>query len=297
MGGDPVDARFHELAETADQGKGVRRRVGFWAWAILFLSVFAGGYCALRMVFGLAVSETVGKPIFQMLSLALFILGWGAGWPAIIHYRMRALLPIRCCAFFASISAIVLFAIPLYSDFLADPLTHDSFFKGVIVVSLVVHAVIAAEYSALRARCAYSEKTGDWLRCNLSKKGFVPDPKKPAPETVADVLLLKTAKKKWFRPPELALFQDSMQAGEHYLWFALPREKQKFFSLKFSRNRNKSVVIPLNWLQVLQLRAHIGDFKKTRFLPMCSISAGDAIRRLREGRNGASRSAMRERAG
>ena len=142
----------------------------------------------------------------------------------------------------------------------------------------LLFAVVVAESSAMRARYAYSEKTGQWLRCYAAKKRLVVDRAKPNPETFADILALEITKKR-YGSAGLSLFLDPEPDGKHYLCLAFPTKRQKFFSLKFSQPKFTSVVLPVDLHQIGQLHARFGEFKKTFGISMTSAAVGDTIRK------------------
>ena len=270
-----MDARFHELAKTANPKSGSKRGEGFGPWVILFLSVFFGSFIGLTAEIVFVLSGRFPK-IYEPLAFVFLWLGMFAGWPAITHYRMRKLFPIRCTAFFASACGIVLAVSPVYRDVrnLLDEIQDPVLDVGNIFLGLVM-LLVYTELSALRSRYAYSEKTGQWLRCYAAKKRLVADPKKPNPETFAEILALEAVKKR-FGIPQFALFLDTEPDGMHYLYVRFP---SKFFSLKFSQPKSIPVILLIDWQQVEQLRARFGEFKKTFTIPLISIAVGDAIRK------------------
>ena len=273
-----MDARFHELAETGGREKGRKRNVGIEAWVLLFLSVLFVNYILLTAYGMLVISGNVHRDyefFFGEFCVGGMIL---SGWPAIIHYRMRKLFPIRCTVFFAALSGIVLAVSPIYCDLLRSPRAENTFLNGLYIVMGLLFAVGQAEFSAVRARYAYSEKTDQWLRCYIARKRLVVDFGKPHPETFAEILALESTRKR-FGIPHLALFLDSEPDGTHYLCTILHPEKRKFFSLKLSPPKVTSVVLPVDLHQIEHLRDRFGEFKKAFFMPFSTITVGDAIRK------------------
>ena len=273
-----MDARYHELAETTGREKSRKRSAGVEAWVLLFLSVFFVNYVSLTAVGWLVLNgRLTGNHLYYFVGLVVLV-RFCPSWSAIIHYRVRKLWPIRCTVFFAALSGTALAVSPVYRDFLNIPEAQETFFIGTVVFVVLVVVVMEAEYSTMRARYAYSERTGQWLHCYATRKRLVADPEKPPPETFAEVLALETAKKR-FGVPHLALFLDSEPGGTHYLCAILRLKKQKFFSLKFSQPKFTSIVLPVDCHQVEQLHDRFGEFKKTFTIPLISVAVGDAIRK------------------
>lgn len=275
-----MDARFHELTEPE---KGTARHVGFEAWVMLFLLMFAGNYltCSMAVEFILRGCHE----FLVRLAGMCFILGMFAGWPAVIHYKIRALFPIRCVSFIASVAAYISVASHFHQSFLDSGIPeHDPFITWTLVVmGLFLMPVIQMEITTFRAKYLYSEKTEQWLRywrCTARRR-LVVEPEKPLPETVEDVLALEIAGKKWRDISQFGLFLDSVPDGEHYFHAAFPN-KQKFFSLKFSRPKTAMVLLRIDWRQVRQLRGRFGEFKKMRSIPVISARAGNELRLRRK---------------
>lgn len=274
-----MHARFDELSGTASGAEvKPRPRAGPTAWLIFFLSVFFGTFAVLSLAWTIFFDKRFSRA-YEPLLVVMYVLALMSGWPAIIHYRLRNLLAVRGLAFVAAMSGLALAAYPIYHGFTDSPPSgDDTFLAGLIILIALVHGVLAAEYPALRARYAYSEKSGQWLRSHATKKRLADAGAlaEGAPLTVDAVLGAEIAATRR-GALHILLFLDSEPGGEHYICVTRVF-KPKFFSLKFSRPSLRHRIVRADWRQIEQVRAGFGEFRKTVFIEPASAAVGNEMR-------------------